>query len=183
MPHRRLNWAFLPLRLGKDEKKLVFSFSSLLESHFVLLLQRKICRALKRHLTIISLLLAMSCWLGCQANVVDTDAAQHRHVEERIDASQICDKCARRTDQQRRWPFEAIFDSPSPLSHVVFMRPSRTAASQSCQQERGLLWLAAVETKYLQKKSLLHLLCAGLHIAGISSPRFYYVIALRRILC
>ena len=71
----------------------------------------------------------------------------------------------------------------SPLSHVVFMRLSRTAASQSCQQERGLLWLAAVETKYLQKKSLLHLLCAGLHIAGISSPRFYYVIALRRILC
>ena len=73
----------------------------------------------------------------------------------------------------------------SPFSHrVMSSRPARTLPSYGGKPNNHNTWRASVHSSILSKTLTLYL-CQGQVglCTGFSSPRFYYVIALRRILC
>ena len=156
---------------------------SFLRNHLVFTFLLYTFASVKRWLLRIWLVAALFCgfsdslsWVRAQGSV--------SHSEGREECFQRHDGLVRSLMEERQRPLGEVLLKSNQTQRVNASRPARLLPTHGGKPGRSLFGYHANHSFNPSKYALLYLRQNTIRLwAGIASPRFYYVIALRRILC
>ena len=115
-------------------------------------------------------------WVRAQGNV--------SHSGEREECFQRHDGLVRSLMEERQRPLGEVLLKSNQTQRINSSRPVRLLPTHGGKPGRNFIGCHTNHSFNLSKYALLFLRQSAIRLwAGIASPRFYYVIALRRILC